>query len=184
MLKPQDVLVLLKLLAKGKEPWAQGKLALELGMSASEVNAGLKRLEHSGLVLKGVRRVMAKEGKPSKEQISIVVAREASREFLIFALKYLFPAKRGEPTRGMLTAYAAEPFKKMIVQNGDMPPVWPDAEGLDRGFAFKPLYSCVPFAAKQDKKLYDLLAIVDVLRSGNAREVKIAKDLLNKEISD
>jgi DNA-binding Lrp family transcriptional regulator len=177
MLKPQDVLVLLKLLAKGNEPWAQGKLAMELGMSASEVNAGLKRLEHSGLVLR--KGVKAAKG---KEQISIVVAKEAAREFLLYAIKYLFPAKRGEPTRGMLAAYSAGGFPKKLTQPGDLPPVWPDPTGEARGFAFKPLYSSVPFAAKQDKKLYDLLAIADVLRSGNARDIKVAKDLLSKEL--
>lgn len=175
MLKPQDVLVLLKLLAKGKEPWSQGKLALELGMSASEVNAGLKRLEQSGLVIRtGV----------SVRGIAITVAKEAAREFLLYALKYLFPAKRGEPTRGMLAAYAAGSFPKKLAHAGDLPPVWPDPAGESRGFAFKPLYSSVPFAAKQDKKLYDLLAIADVLRSGSARDIKVARDLLNRELDN
>ena len=46
MLKPQDVVLLLKLLIKDEIPWTQPSIAAELYLSASEVNAGIKRLKN------------------------------------------------------------------------------------------------------------------------------------------
>jgi hypothetical protein len=55
-----------------------------------------------------------------------------------------------------------------------LPPVWPYAEGPLRGIAFSPLYKNVPQAALRDSKLYELLALVDAIREGRAREREIA----------
>jgi hypothetical protein len=52
--------------------------------------------------------------------------------------------------------------------------VWPDPDGEVRGQAFLPLYKSVPKAADEDEKLHELAALVDALRSGNARERNIA----------
>lgn len=52
MLKPQDVVIVMKILAKQEQSWSQGGLAVELGMSASEVNGGIKRAILSGLLRK------------------------------------------------------------------------------------------------------------------------------------
>ena len=49
-LKPQDILILLKMVALGREPWSYNQLAYELGMSASEVHAGVKRAVQVGLM--------------------------------------------------------------------------------------------------------------------------------------
>ena len=57
MLKPQDIVIVLKILAKDDEYWAQGSLAFELGMSASEVNAGIKRAIASGLLHKKDKKI-------------------------------------------------------------------------------------------------------------------------------
>ena len=43
MLKPQDVVVLLKLVALNGEPWNYQRLAVELLISQSEVHAGVRR---------------------------------------------------------------------------------------------------------------------------------------------
>ncbi len=42
-LKPQDVLFLLKLVVKDEEPWTFNELAIELGMSPSEVHGAANR---------------------------------------------------------------------------------------------------------------------------------------------
>jgi hypothetical protein len=52
--------------------------------------------------------------------------------------------------------------------------VWPDAEGSVRGIEFSPLYKNVPQAALRDTKLYELLALVDAIREGRAREREVA----------
>ena len=48
---------------------------------------------------------------------------------------------------------------------------------------FSPLYSSVPKACKADPKLYELLALVDAIRDGRARERKIAVKEIQSRIS-
>ena len=65
-------------------------------------------------------------------------------------------------------------FRDVISQPNEPPPVWPDPEGDTRGHEFSPLYKSVPKAVKKDNALYELLAIVDAIRDGRAREGEIA----------
>ena len=60
----------------------------------------------------------------------------ALREFLIHGVKYAFPRQRGEVTRGIPTAHAAEPLKRQISAGNEPPPVWPSAMGKTRGYSF------------------------------------------------
>ncbi len=106
----------------------------------------------------------------------------ALEEFLVHGVKYAFPAERGELTRGVPTSYAAPPLKNHISPGSDPPPVWPDPEGAVRGVAFEPLYPTVPVAAKRDASLYELLALVDAIRDGRARERTIAEKELVKRL--
>jgi hypothetical protein len=62
-------------------------------------------------------------------------------------------------------------------------PVWPDSDGTRQGAAVEPLYRSVPIAAKNDPALYDLLALVDALRIGRARERKFAEQELERRLS-
>lgn len=168
MLKPQDIVIVVKILAKGQQGWAQGSLALEIGMSASEVNAGIKRSSLAGLL--------------RKKNDKVVPVKKSIEEFLVHGLKYVFPVERGEPTRGIPTSGASPVFKNVLSDDPDLPPVWPDADGATKGYALKPLYKCVPFAVKQDKILYQYLSIIDALRGGRAREISAAKKLLQKAL--
>ena len=43
VLKPQDIVILLKLVASGEIDWSYPSLAHDLFMSASEIHAGIKR---------------------------------------------------------------------------------------------------------------------------------------------
>jgi len=158
ILKPQDIVILLKLVASGDRPWSYPSLALELSMSASEVHAGVKRAAKARLLAAG-------KGEPF---------RKALEEFLIHGVKYAYPPERGELTRGMPTAYAAPPLRNLIAQAEEPPPVWPYSKGQVRGYAFSPLYRSVPEAAAKDPKLYEILALVDAIRDGRARERELA----------
>jgi len=82
----------------------------------------------------------------------------------------------------MPTGYAAPPLKAEIVQPNEPPPVWPYAEGNVRGYSFAPLYPSVPAAAARDAKLYELLALVDAMRDGRARERKLAEKALQARL--
>ena len=127
-------------------------------MSASEVHAGVKRAAAAKLMDMQRKR-------PVKSNLV---------EFLLHGIKYAYPPDRGGMTRGMPTGYAAPPLRELITQPDEPPPVWPDPEGQIRGFEFSPLYISVPRACKVDPKLYELLALVDAIRDGRARERKIA----------
>ena len=62
-------------------------------------------------------------------------------------------------------------------------PIWPDPDGTRQGVAVEPLYRSVPVAAKNDAALYDLLALVDALRIGRARERAIAETEIDHRLS-
>ncbi len=93
ILKPQDVLIVLKLVALGKQGWSYKTLAGELFMSSSEVHAGIKRAAAAHLM----------------DHYQKVPIKKSLEEFLIHGVKYAFPPDRGDPTRGMPTGYAAPP---------------------------------------------------------------------------
>jgi len=104
----------------------------------------------------------------------------ALEEFLVHGLKYVFPAERGEMTRGVPTSYGASPLRGMIVSTDEPIPVWPYAEGTQRGISFAPIYKTAPGAALRDERFYELLALADALRDGRARERKLAEAALHR----
>jgi hypothetical protein len=167
-LRPQDVVVLAKLLAyRGRRP-PMAQIGVDLSISSSEVHAALKRLALSHLV--------------STDAMGNRPLRKPVLEFLLHGLKYAFPAKRGEVTRGVPTSYAAPPLNKRIQPGSELPPVWPFPEGQQRGVALEPLYRTVPAAALRDQFLYELLALIDALREGRARERKLAENELIRRL--
>jgi hypothetical protein len=162
----QDVLVLAKLVSYREARPAIAQLAGDLSLSPSQVHLAIKRLERS-------RLIDAQSGRPILKAVE---------EFLIHGVKYVFPARRGEATRGIPTAYAAPPLTGQIVESGDLRPVWPDPEGDVRGVGFEPLCKAVPKAARRDPVLYQLLALIDALRDGRARERQIAERELSARL--
>jgi len=166
-LKPQDVVVALKLFgySSGRPPISV--VASDLGLSPSEVHGAIQRLRSSRLL----------HGPALKDKPNI----SGLEEFLVHGLKYAFPAQHGEVTRGIPTSYAAEPLKSEIAVSSDLPPVWPWQDGNTRGVGLEPLYKNVPRAALQDRALYQLLALVDAIRDGRARERNLAeRDLVHR----
>jgi len=168
VLKPQDMLVLLKLVTLGRARWSYNSLANDLGMSPSEVHAAVKRAVAS--------RLAASSGE------IVVPASSALKEFIAHGIRYVFVPDRGALTRGMPTAHAAPPLRAELAHSTELPPVWPDAEGEVRGLAFSPLYKAAPAAARKDPKLYEILALVDAVRGGGARERSVALRLLEKRL--
>ena len=165
VLKPQDVLVVLKLLSKESVGKSYAWLAEALGMSPSEVHAAVRRAAAAGLV------------SPDREPNA-----RALCEFVLHGLRYVFVAELGAVTRGFPTAYAAPPLSEQITPGQDLPPVWPDPDGPVRGEACQPLYPAAVGAARRDSALYELLALVDAVRIGRARERRLAEKLLRERI--
>lgn len=169
-LKPQDILFLLKLVAIGKIPWSFNQLAVELGMSPSEVHAAAKRALAARLALKSDQGIV-----PNIRNLE---------EFLLHGIQFVFVPERGGLNRGIPTAHACPPLESHILSDNEPPPVWPDPEGEIRGESFSPLYRSAPFAARNDHMLYELLALVDAIRGGRARERELAKKELQKRLEN
>jgi hypothetical protein len=165
MLKSQDVLVLLKL-AAGSPSWTFDSLADELQLSASAVHRSLRRAEAAGLY----------DGRRREVKAASLI------EFLSHGLRYVFPASWSGEARGRPTAWGAPPLSKQLLSSSNSP-VWPDANGKTRGVALKPLHPSVPGAAQRDERLWELLALVDAIRIGNARERNLAVRELKKRLN-
>lgn len=160
--------MVLKILTGGLRRAPYSQLALELVMSPSEVHGSVKRARASGLL----------HGPDFENRPNI----GALEEFLIHGLKYVFPAERGEMTRGVATSYGAAPLRALITPNDDPIPVWPYAEGKQRGVSLVPLYKTAPKAALRDESFYELLVLADALRDGRVRERKIAETELRRRL--
>lgn len=169
-MESQDIVVALKLLQSPQWP-GFARLSEALGMSLSQVHRSITRLSESRLFLES-------------EQM---VQRANLARFIIHGLPFAFPARLGEVTRGIPTAWACPELKDTSLAtlvSDDLAPVWPEIEGRIKGRAIEPLHAGVPKAVQTDQSLYALLALVDVLRVGRAREREFAEAELQKRIAD
>ena len=159
-MRPQDVVVLLKLVQVQDTSWTQTSLARDLFLSQSEVSESIKRSSYARLVMDRGR----------------MVQRQALLDFIKFGLPYAFPQQPGMVQRGFPTAHSAPPLSDQILS--DEKYVWPSAKGSARGHSILPLYASVVQAIRTDTALYELLALVDAVRVGRARERNLAMDIL------
>jgi DNA-binding transcriptional MocR family regulator len=166
MLRGEDVVVLLKLSGEPSD-WTVRTLAEDTGIARSVVHRAVKRLAAAGLLDEPRRRINVSQGE----------------EFLIHAVRYVFPATLEGESRGIVTAWAAEPLVSHIASPPEaLRPVWPDPHGDVRGLALRPLHPAVPEAARRDSVLGGSLALVDALRLGDARVRGVAADLLRERL--
>ncbi|MBU0747349.1 MAG: hypothetical protein KKB08_15910 [Gammaproteobacteria bacterium] len=98
-------------------------------------------------------------------------------EFALHGAKYAFPAVKLPLVAGVPTSHSAPAFAGVFAP-GSTDFVWPHPNGTLRGVGIEPLHPAVPFAAMQDAKLYELLALFDALRVGKARERGMALERL------
>ncbi len=162
-IKSQDVLLLLKLLVKSEND-NQQSIARSLEISQTEISMGLKRLKYAELL-------------SSNGQVNT----EASLEFLVHGLKYIFPAQIGAIAAGIPTSFAKPGFKYVKYKDDELY-VWAHPEGSIRGIVLKPIHPSFPIACLKDDKLYTLASLVEMVRAGRAREKNIAAEELSKII--
>jgi len=162
-LKPQDVLVLLKAVAHPQQRWTYAALGEALGLSASESHACVKRAVACGLAVAPARGEWA----PVRPNLL---------EFLLHGVRYVWPASLGSVKRGVPTAFGAEPLARQIQAAVGEAPVWAHAAGSTKGPSLTPIYRTAPQAALADPQLHRLLALLDALRSGRARERQLAAE--------
>jgi len=118
VLNGQDIVVLLKL-ASRDDDWTVRSLEAEIGIPRAGVHRSVQRLSAAGLYDLERRRTN----------------RSQAEEFLVHAVKYLFPPELNGETRGIPTAWAAQPLADQLAPQSDLPPVWPDPQGRQRGIA-------------------------------------------------
>ena len=164
-MRPQDIVVLLNIIALKHDDWKNSDLAYSLQISASEITEVLNRCRIGGLV----------DSKKRKVHIN------SFKEFLIYGLKYVFPVEPGAVVRGIPTAHSAYPINEQIASGNDIY-VWPYAKGNQRGQAIEPLYKTLPAVVKDDNLFYELLVVTDTIRIGRSREIKIAIEELEKRL--
>ncbi len=163
-MRPQDIVILLKISTFKNKQWLMKDIAHSLYISASEVSESLNRSLIAGLIASDKKTLMS----------------EALLEFLQYGIKYAYPQRPGALLRGMATAFSAKPLSDIISSSEHI--VWPSAVGNVRGQSIEPLHPAVPKACIQDQELYELLALTDAIRIGKAREIQIAINELRKRI--
>ena len=107
-MRPQDIVVLMKIIATNRDNWRNMDLAHSLQISASEVSEALNRCKIAGLI------------DTEKRKVHI----NSLKEFIIYGLKYVFPVEPGPIVRGIPTAHSAAPINDQISKGSDVY-VWP-----------------------------------------------------------
>lgn len=167
MLKPQDIVILLKVHTLGSV-WTYDQLGKSLRTSASVVYEALKRCQECHLYQVQRRKVF----------------KGAVEEFLVHGLKYVFPAKAGAIVRGVPTAHSASPLKELLRVGEEGVYVWASPRGTVKGQEIIPLYKSVPEVVAEAPAFYELLCLVDSLRVGKVREQELAAMELKRRLHE
>jgi hypothetical protein len=162
MLKAQDITILVKIIALENKEWSINDLSSSLSISQSEVSKALSRLAFSGLI---------DETKKSPAKNSLF-------DVIVNSIMFLFPVRPGQVLKGIPTAHSVAPLSKKIRSSVNY--IWPDPNGTMRGESIEPLYKTVPKIVGEDKKFYEMMALIDALRVGKSREQVLAKEELRK----
>ncbi|SJN33407.1 hypothetical protein FM120_08590 [Sphingobacterium faecium PCAi_F2.5] len=165
-MRPQDLVVLLKVMKLEESTWQLKNVANSLYLSASEISESLERSFYASLIDHSKRRV---------NKLNFL-------DFLLHGMKYVFPAMPGIISRGIPTGHS-HPFMQEMIASRE-PYVWPSPDGEEIGQAIEPFYPNQIKAVKEDDELYKLLALLDVIRVGRVREINVAEKELSKLIKD
>ncbi|CAN5523162.1 hypothetical protein BH11BAC3_BH11BAC3_37240 [soil metagenome] len=163
-MRPQDVAILLKIIAINSQNWQLAGIANSLRISISEVSESLNRSRIASLIDYNKKKVN----------------RQNLLEFLEHGVRYVFPQQPGAMVRGIPTAHSHSNMKKIF--NSEINYVWPDTKGATMGLMIEPFYPKQVEAVNEDELYYKLLSLVDVIRVGKVREIKYAISELRKNI--
>ena len=159
-MRPQDIVVLLKIAAKQDQPWTMKNIAAELQISASEVTESLARSVFAGLI----------------GSDKMTLQKSALLLFLQYGLQYVFPVKPGTLVSGIPTANSAPPLRGLLP--GQPETVWALTEGGSRGLSIEPLIPSLPSVVLSDPRFYELMALTESLRIGDKTEHQLASEAL------
>ena len=95
-------------------------------------------------------------------------------------MRYVWPAVPGPVKRGVPTGFGAAPLAGNISAAAGEAPVWAPASGSAKGPSLSLIYRTAPQAALAGLRLHRLLALLDALRAGRARERALAAELCQR----
>jgi translation elongation factor EF-1beta/biotin operon repressor len=166
-IKSQDILILMKLITLKGSPFRQVDLSSSLGISQAEIAYSLDRLKFSGLI---------NEDKKKVNKLNSI-------EFLLHAVKFMFPMEYDAPARGIKVGPSSDMIRKEVKEKLDMDFVIPTLDGENVGFGIKPIYATTGKVVQSDEKVYELVNLVDILRGlGGVRHKKFAETKLRQII--
>ncbi|MFC8753312.1 hypothetical protein [Pseudomonas oryzihabitans] len=157
-------------MSPGASYYTARALEEQTGISKSQIALALKHCVEIGLARVDVRSQLPR------------VNTQALLEFLVYGLRFVFPARYGELTRGIATGFAAPVLSRSLISSGEHIPVWPYARGKTMGMKVEPLFKTAVLAARKDPEMYALLALVDSIRVGQPRERNLAIELLRERL--
>lgn len=162
-LSPLDLVVAIRLL---RPAGTIAAIAADLGVVPSQVHSALKKARLAGLV------------RPDSNQAN----RHSLAEFIGHGVRYAFPCRPGTEARGVPTAHSAHPLADDI--DAAEAYVWPAAKepGAVRGLAITPLYPGAVRLRTTSPETYRMLALVDALRVGQARDRALALQHLKRAL--
>lgn len=162
---PFDVALSLRLL---RPSGTLANLAEELAVVPSQIHSSLARLKSAGLLRPDSRDTNAR----------------ALSEFLLYGVRYAFPARRGSLALGVPTAHSA-PRLAPLIDAADAV-VWPAprAKAAVQGFAVAPLYPGAIELRERSPETYLLVTLVDALRLGDRQLRGAARQLLSEALGN
>ena len=172
-LKPQDVVVAVKVFILEGRKWSFQTAATSLGLSSvSVVHQAFTRGRRAGLYY--------------QTSAGWRVNKPRLRDLLAHGVPSMYYPIQGPATSGVETGPAASPVKMYFPPAGKGYPrsVWPKiGKQSTTGESLEPIHACVPEAALADDRLHEIFALVDVVRLMTGKERKIAVELLERIIS-
>lgn len=166
LLRPSDIATLLCLRLHPADPYSV--MAERLGVSKSTAHDSVQRLVRNRLV-------------HASAHATALVADGPALDFLSYGVPYAFVPETMPEARGVLTGLRALGPAAGAAASSALLLVWPSRIGDSRGIGVKPLVPAAPNLPFRDPPLYRMLALVDALRVGDAREREAARDLLRLE---
>ena len=165
-MQARDIAVLLAV-ARAGDGWTMRSIGELLQLSPSAIHRALERLSDASIYDKSRKRINLAH----------------TEAFFSSAVRYLVATQLGGPTRGVPTAWGAEPLSSQLTSGNEIP-VWADARGTVRGPAVEPLIGSAPSLVESAPTIYEDLALIDAIRIGDARAQKLATKLLLERINE
>lgn len=168
-LKAQDTLIALKYWSLNRDGQyvSVRDLSELIGISASEISKGTRRLISSRLLVERDGHIYAEKG--------------ALLEWLSYGVRYAYPQETKGYGRGMATSWNCSLLESDMVPPSP-PFVWGVPGGKTEGILIEPIHHGVPLSASHDDNLFRALALLEAIRGGKPRELAIARALLNSLI--